>query len=279
MPVQPDFIDDAKKTVGDAVDTLGSAVSGTLAELMKLGTCGPKLAKLAMGVGEEVQKLFLRHLRDLTMPTPGEAQILLPLVEKAAIDGVCACLTDELITAVALHVYLAGQPLAQAHLQHYLTGGGSPFVEDINDLFNRNPTVRNNVGNQVGFAYSNSGGGRSGTLAGGADLPDGSPGPGFPPISQLDYDDQDWRNAIGNVDQLDWTIVSGPDAGGNAQVRITLSDVYAWHGKEARISQCVHQALENMKAKGAAEYKSTGTAVVALNLGVEPVLKDPVGPR
>jgi hypothetical protein len=283
--VQPDLLDDAKsaasgigKAIGGAIDSAEAAAKGALAELEKLGTCGPKLAKLASGVSEAIQDLLLRHVRDHTVPTMAEAQALLPLVEKSIIDGVCDCLTDELVTAVALHVYLVGQPNAQKHLQHYLTGGGAPFVEDIADLFAKNPTIRTNVGAQVGEA-SNGGAVRRGTLAGGADLPGGGQAPGFPPITQLDYDDQDWRNSIGNVDQLDFVIVSGPDAAGNAQVQITLSDIYAWHGKEPRLSQCVHQAIENMKRHGAAEYKSTGTAVVSLNLGATFVPKDPVGPR
>ena len=283
--VQTSLLDDAKdlasgagRLIGGAIDTGIAAAESTLAELAKLGTCGPKLAKLAGGVDAQIQALVLRHVRDRTMPTAGDAAALLPFVEKAIIDGVCDCLTDEIVTAVALHVYLAGQPLAQEHLKHYLQGGGKPYVEDIADLFARNPTVRANVGNQVGFACD---GGkiRAGVLEGGADLPGGGQVAGFPPITQLDFDDQDWRNAVGNVDKLDWAIVSGPDPAGQAQVRITLTDAYAWHGKEARISQCVHQALENMKSKGAADYTSTGSAVVALDLSAAFVAKDPVGPR
>ncbi len=283
--VQASLWDDAKdlasgagKLIGGAIDTGVAAVESTLSELAKLGTCGPKLAKLAGGVDAQIQALVLRHVRDLTMPTAGDATALLPFVEKAIIDGVCDCLTDEIVTAVALHVYLAGQPLAQAHLEHYLKGGGKPYVEDIADLFARNPTVRANVGSQIGSACD---GGKitAGVLEGGADLPGGGQVGGFPPITQLDFDDQDWRNAVGNVDKLEWVIVSGPDAAGRAQVRITLTDAYAWHGKEARISQCVHQALENMKSKGAADYTSTGSAVVALDLSSAFVPKEPVGPR
>ena len=276
--VQTDLLESAGALLNSAVTTVEGAVSSALDELGKIATCGPKLVALATGVDTAVQDLLLRHIRDRTLPSPGEAQLLLPVVEKAIIDGVCDCLTDELIAAVSLHVYLAGQPLAQKHLDHYLHGGGTPFVEDIADLFARNPTVRNNVGTQVGEV---SGGGkvRTGVIEGGADLPDGTQLPGFPPITQNDWDDQDWRNAIGNVDKLQFTIVSGPDAAGNVQVQITLTDAYAWHGKEARISQCVHQALENMKAKGAADFMSTGTGVVALNLGAEFKLKDPEGPR
>jgi hypothetical protein len=279
--VQTSLLDDAKgvasgvgKFVGNAIDTAES----TLAELGKLGTCGPKLALLAGGLVSRVQELLLRHVRDRTMPGAADANELLPVVEKAIIDGTCDCLTDEIVTAVALHVYLAGEPLAQEHLKHYLNGGGAPYVEDITDLFARNPTVRANVGNQVGYACKD-GTIRAGVLEGGADLPDGGHVPGSPPITQLDFDDQDWRNAIGNVDKLEWAIISGPDAAGQAQVRITLTDAYAWHGKEARISQCLHQALENMKAKGAADYTSTGSAIVALDLSAAFVDKEPVGPR
>jgi hypothetical protein len=259
-------LDTVSGAVGGAVRTAENAAETTLAELAKLGTCGPKLASLALGVSAEVQALLLRHLLARTMPTAGEAEILLPVVEKAIIDGVCACLTDELVAAVALHVYLAGEPLAQDHLRHYLKGGGAPYVENIEDLFARNPTVRANVAVQIAEQYA---GGKmnSGVLEGGADLPGGGQVKGFPPITQSDWDDQDWRNAIGNVDKLEWELLSAPDAAGNVQVKITLTDAYAWHAKEERMTQCVHQALEDMKAKGAADYTSTGTGVVTLNLG------------
>jgi hypothetical protein len=122
------------------------------------------------------------------------------------------------------------------------------------------------VATQVG-EQSDGGKIKSGVLEGGGDLPGGRQLPGFPPITQGDYDDQDWRNSIGNVDRLDWTIVASPDAAGNATVRISLADPYAWHPKEARITQCVHQAIENMKSQGAQEYMARGTGDVVLNLG------------
>jgi hypothetical protein len=264
VPVQGDFLDDAKALGASGLTKLSAAGR----EALHVLSCIPLLRAVAIieSAGEAAIGLLVAHAKAGTMPTAAEAQILLPVVEKALITTVCNCLPDSIVTAIALHVYLAGQPLAQKHLQHYLTGGGADFTEDIPDLFARNPTIRNNVASQVG-EQSSGGSIKKGVLEGGADLPGGGNLPGFPPITQDDYDDQDWRNSIGNVDKLEWSIISGPDAAGNATVRITLSDPYAWHPKEARLTQCVHQAIENMKAKGAAEFMARGTGDVVLNLG------------
>src|SRR3954470_12180782 len=276
VPLQGDFLSDAKAVGASGISKLSAAGR----EALHILSCIPLLR--AIGIietgGEAAVALLVNHANAGTMPTAAEAHILLPVVEQALITTVCNCLPDSVVTAIALHVYLIGQPLAQKHLQHYLTGGGAVLKEDIPDLFARNPTIRNNVASQIG-EQSSGGSTKSGVLEGGADLPGGGKLPGFPPITQDDYDDQDWPNSIGNVDKLEWSIVAGPDAAGNATVRITLTDPYAWHPKEARLTQCVHQAIENMKSKGAAEYTAQGTGDVVLNLSSAFKAGPNAGPR
>lgn len=56
-------------------------------------------------------------------------------------------------------------------------------------------------------------------------------------------------------------------AGGvKAQVHLTLRDPYEWHPAEARASQCVHQAAENLKKKGAKNYFEVGDAQIELEI-------------
>lgn len=274
--VQGDWLDDAKKLAGGAVDTYTDQVK----QAVHIFTCIPpvRLSGILGGVAAATLDILIGHVKAGTAPSPAEAKLLEPVVEKLVINGVCSCLPDRIITAIAQHVYLAGQPLAQRHLEHYLTGGGRDFIEDINDLFRRNPTIANNVAAQIA-EQSDGGRVKSGVLEGGGDLPGGGKLPGFPPITQADYDDQDWRNSIGNVDRLEWVLVSGPDAAGNATVIVKLADPYAWHPQEARLTQCVHQAIENMKSQGAKEYMARGTGVVVVNMNS--VLKEgpSEGPR
>ena len=262
--VQGDWMEDAAKLAGGAVDAYTTSLKQTVQILSC--TAPARLITLLAGVSATTLDILVGHVKAGTMPSLAEAKLLEPVVEKLIINGLCSCLPDRVITGIALHVYLAGQPLAQRHLEHYLSGGGRDFIEDINDLFRRNPTIANNVAAQIA-EQSDSGRLRSGVLEGGGDLPGGGKLPGFPPITQSDYDDQDWRNSIGNVDRLEWVIVSGPDAAGNATVMIKLADPYAWHPQEARLSQCVHQAIDNMKAHGAKEYMARGTGVVVVSMG------------
>src|SRR6476469_2909472 len=148
VPVQGDFLDDAKALGASGLSKLSAAGR----EALHILSCIPLLRAVAIieSAGEAAIGLLIAHAKAGTMPTAAEAQILLPVVEKALITTVCNFLPDSIVTAIALHVYLAGQPLAQKHLQHYLTGGGADFVEDVPDLFARNPTIRNNVASQVG---------------------------------------------------------------------------------------------------------------------------------
>lgn len=62
----------------------------------------------------------------------------------------------------------------------------------------------------------------------------------------------DWRYALGSIN-MDWKVVSGPQ-GGPIEVELSFKNEYRWHPKVPRISQCVHQAAEDLKVKGARDF-------------------------
>jgi len=89
-----------------------------------------------------------------------------------------------------------------------------------------------------------------------------------PPIQQQDYDSEDWRLSLGNVDEIRYEVVGDPDQNGDAEVRITIRDPYAWHPGEHRGTQCMHRVMESQKERhGARDFISVGTATVGLRVG------------
>jgi len=126
-------------------------------------------------------------------------------------------------------------------------------------LFRANPSIARRIGQLI-----EENGSRSGTFLGTGTEGDGQP----PPIRQSDYNSEDWRLSIGNVDEVRYEILTEPDASGNAQVRISIRDPYEWHPAEARDTQCLHRVMEAQKAeRGARDFTSVGSAVVTLRVG------------
>lgn len=53
-------------------------------------------------------------------------------------------------------------------------------------------------------------------------------------------------------------------------VRIWFGNLYRWHPKEAQITQCIHQAAEQLKQKGARDYWMRGETILDLSVLVPP---------
>jgi hypothetical protein len=203
---------------------------------------------------------------------PADESILVE--NRSALEAICDCLPDVVVVWLARNIYLQGKPLAQAHVDHYLNGGGADFVEDVATFLNVDAGARTALIEQIN---------EEGVLQ-------GATGRGFTAdavIRQADYQNQDYRMAFGNIccpnaageppGYLRFTVLDTPAArshngasGDTAQVRVIMHDHYAWHPEETRISQCIHQVFVNRKAHGAADFMEVGEAT--LDLQIDPAL-------
>jgi hypothetical protein len=153
------------------------------------------------------------------------------------IEAVCATHTDYQTVLLARAVELRNQPKAQYMLDFYISGKGKTHdvLVDTQTLFKEDQGVREKFWKDFGASYSK--GSKSGIV----------------PIPQPVYKNDEWRNSLGSIN-LQWKIV---DNGKN--VEIWFTNRYRWHPNAKRISQCVHQAADNLKdSMGAAEFQMNG---------------------
>ena len=156
------------------------------------------------------------------------------LAEKQAIDFVCRVspndrTTLELARAGELH----GQPDANRFLDHYLVGGGSDVEVDTMRLLREDAGVWQRLQETVT-----------------ADLAKGRT-KGVVPIPQPVFRNQNWKNATGSVNLL-WEVKGD-------SVEVWFVNKYRWHPEDnRRVSQCVHQAADNLKSQGAKDYLMVG---------------------
>ncbi len=192
--------------------------------------------------------------------------------EGAASEAACALLTDEQLYQMFLNTYFLGQPNAKRHLIHYRTGGGADYTENVAQLFAANPRVAARIAGLIGGQFRGEANAHGAIIGGGDD----GRGSDTPPIRQSDYDSTDWRNANGNIDEVQWRLIGQYTPGAANQFEITIIDPYAWHQEEGRATQCIHAAMERLKRHGAADYMTRGTATVTLE--VYPYNDRPVTP-
>jgi hypothetical protein len=142
---------------------------------------------------------------------------------------------------------IAGNPIAMAHLNWYLNGGGAVFVEDRNlELM-----LRTDPGVQAKIRRNVPSGRSTGIFAGNVT------------ITQDDYSSQDFQFAFGEIDRVDFEIDF--DCG---TLRAWFQDRYEWHpvypfykkmpGDYERPTNCVHAAAVELKSQGAKDYWMKG---------------------
>ena len=175
-------------------------------------------------------------------PTDGGAE------ESGLSDLACGFLPDSAVVSLIQAYFATRYPLASRHIEHYLSGSGTVFTEDVEALFAANPRALTRVTDLI-----RTHGGSSGSLVGRTTS--------TAVIRQRDYDSEDWRLSLGNVDQIDYEIGEVQEDGRTA-VTLTLHDPYEWHPDEDRGDQCIHQTMERQKESGASDYVSEGTGVV-----------------
>jgi hypothetical protein len=204
---------------------------------------------------EEEKKLRRKEITSVQKPNIIQRQIWVG----AAATALCKTHSDQGIYEYFRDHYFSDQPNAKAHLVHYRMNKGINYKEDVKALFDANPRVRTRISMLIVTQGGVAKGVTSGVLAGkGAD--DGKE----PPIRQSDYDSEDWRNANGNIDEVRWKLIGAFNPKGDTTYEITVVDPYTWHPAEERPTQCIHAAMERLKASGAADYITMGTANVVL---------------
>jgi hypothetical protein len=249
----------AIRTLVQLVRTFGEAIVHFIVAEVKCAW------EVLMAPAEAIGRLFLFA----RSPAPDTGALLKPFL-----DVLCACLPDKLVLVLVEKLYMHGEPLAVAHLEHYLHGKGADFPEDLVAFLARDAKARQRLVDQINE--------RGGEV--GANGTAGFSGEAF--IMQTDYSVAEYKNAWGNVccnppesgDEagfIRFHVLDGPGdraanaaAPGRARVRLEMRDHYKWHPAEQRPTQCLHQMLESLKAQGAKEYFQVGAATV--ELAIEP---------
>lgn len=156
------------------------------------------------------------------------------LAEKTAIDFVCAnSPSDRTTLEIARAAKLHGQEDANRFLDHYLVGGGEDLEVDTARLLREDAGVYKHLSKAIA-----------------ADLAKGRT-KGVVPVKQSVFQNSNWKNATGSLNLL-WEVKGDV-------VEVWFVNKYRWHPKDKRVSQCVHQAADNLKAQGAKDYLMVGT--------------------
>jgi len=170
-------------------------------------------------------------------------------------SAACKICTPRQLVDWAIRMEFGSKPIALAHLNYYLAGTASDYVEDTN-IEN---WIKTDAGIQTKLVKS---------------FPSTPSGvfTGSFKVEQVDYDDQDYRYAFGAIDILDFEVDFG-----KGTIHVWFQDFYEWHpvypglyvamaGDAARETNCVHAALVELKSSGAADFWMKGEATVPLSV-------------
>jgi len=183
--------------------------------------------------------------------------------DKLVAQGCSACDTPKCVLDAAKLFRLQKAPLAIEHLDHYLSGGGADFIEDINILhwINQDANIRARLKQEI-------------FPAGKKKRSEGH----FSFEGEHVFDTSKTENfalSFGQIDRVDFSVDFSDDT-----VRVWFQDRYEWHpvypglytklaGDKARPDNCAHAAGVEMKNQGARDYWMKGQAVVPLSLDNE----------
>jgi hypothetical protein len=148
-------------------------------------------------------------------------------------------------------------PVAKAHLNHYLSGGGRDFVEDENIrawLAGDSGITRKIAADVIARKTRGEGPSIRGHFS----------------FSQSEYENGGFQNAFGAIDRVDYEALLG-----EGSLRVWFQDRYEWHpvypglysqfsDDERRPTNGLHAAFVEMKKEGAADYWMKGEYTVAL---------------
>lgn len=169
------------------------------------------------------------------------------------ISWVCLQSTPSEVAEVAIRYRFGDKPIALRHLRWYLSAGGG---KDFNENANLDRFVRSSEHFRRNFAVMRRGQNR-----------------GFMEVPQAFYGEsaQDFRFAFGAIDRLDYEF---DDVRGT--VHLWFKDRYEYHpvypiynrfaDDEVRDTNCVHAAMVELKARGAADFWMIGETTVPSSL-------------
>lgn len=170
---------------------------------------------------------------------------------KGLSEAGCAVLTCK----SALVASKAGMPdggIAQAMMDHFVSGNAEPVSVDLNREFERNPRLREVVASKIEFLLSS---------RAAQDLPiEGATGAVW--VSQGDYGGSDAGNdqrlSLGGT-YFEFNVTGSADTGGLV-VSINVADNYFWSpSDDSRAGQCFHEcAVELVNEGRAVEFDQVG---------------------
>ncbi|WP_084387752.1 eCIS core domain-containing protein [Grimontia marina] len=192
-----------------------------------------------------------------TINLPGGGSVSVwnrPTTIKEKSECACAVLSPLSVLTAAKHIQMRNKPLAVAHLDHYISGGGADFVEHTNldNLMKTDAGARGVVANAIASADR-----------------------GNVFIRQGHYSDENFRLAFGGIDRVDYQVNRTAST-----VDVWFKDRYDFHpagfgytnlgtgdyAPPGRPTNCVHAAAVEAKSSGAADYWMFGHATLPLSL-------------
>lgn len=170
-----------------------------------------------------------------------------------ALIAACKMMEPQTLVDTAIMVEFRDKPIALAHLNWYLSiGHGADFNENLNikRMLERDTGVQAEIMKRIPGTQ------KTGKFASSFKL------------TQSMYADQDLRFAFGAVDILDFEVDFDAKT-----IQAWFQDRYEWHpvyvglytvhaGDVARETNCVHAALVELQASGAADFWMKGEATV-----------------
>ena len=182
------------------------------------------------------------------------------IAEQMAFQCACARLSPQDVAAVTKNI-MRVLPLAKRHLEHYLKGSGADLKVDLANVIGSDRKVRAKLATHVRARPR-----------------------GHFKLEQSDFEVKDFQFAFGAIDRLDYEVNRAART-----IHVWFRDRYEWHpvgfgyshcpDDKARVSNCVHAAMVELKSSGAKDYWMVGDAVIPLRvvLGGAPVRSAPGG--
>jgi hypothetical protein len=159
----------------------------------------------------------------------------------------CGVLSDEKIYQAVLDWQFEENGHAARHLRHWRNGGGADLDVDLFKLITENPYIHWQV-NDMLWAWDR------GHVYGWDNVRYPGAVRAAYPIQQHEFSKSDWQLATGSLNLR----IAYPTNADSRWAFLSFTNVYRWHPNEKRKSQCIHQALERLKEKGARDYRMMG---------------------
>jgi hypothetical protein len=179
----------------------------------------------------------------------GVAQLKFEL-QRSFYSGVCSGIeagmgadSDDAVLRLAAYSQFPSTEKRRAHAfyRHYRDGRAIDMPVSLREMFTDDPKLLAKIKGKITSVLRGPVMGRGGVV----------------PVKQGDFADddlaQDWRMSIGSFN-LQWRALSVDTVASRAMVEVWFSNVYRWHPKVPRVSQCVHEAAERLKVKGAKDF-------------------------